>query len=281
MKFLLIIGMLLALPAPAAAQKVAVLRGSYVLVMEEEHSDAKARIVADTVCKTIEDADLACVRVDAECSSTSCAKEYMKAHAVDEAVTVTVEQTGAEYVFQLFPAKGLSDMTEKTGAMPDALEALRRLVQKSVITPVKEAAKTKAAAEGPTAASPASENKDPATDPPDAGKSARRKPIVPAAFWATFGLTVAAVGSAAVIETIGYSKWQNFLEEAPADRSANEKESLSHLRTANRALWSIAAVGLVTTIILAPFTDFNRKRKVDVALYPMYEGGALLIGAEF
>ena len=260
----------------AYAQRIAVLSGSYLQVMEGETSDARAEIVADRVCKTIRTSGLECVRVNGKCSDEACLKERADALSTDEAVLVSVEQTGAEYEFHLLSAQDRGAMTEHTGTLDDALAELDRLVDASVISPLEQPPET--APLPIPAASPSIEGPSENTGTPTNADRPRR--IRPPVFWSVFGVAIASVAAATALEVVGYRQWQDFKDLPSSERSADKKDRLESLRIADRVMLGVSGAAVVATVVTAAFTDFKHRR-VHAALTPISGGGALHLSAEF
>ena len=259
----------------AHAQKVAVLGGTYLQVMEGETSEARAVIVADRVCKTIKESGLECLRVNETCSDEACLKQQSAALATDEAVLVSVEQTGAEYEFHLLSALDRGAMTEHTGTLDDALAALDRLVKTSVAAPLNQQPES---APSSTPVPPSVEGPAENTDTPASGDRSKR--IRPPVFWSVFGVAIASVAAATALEVVGYRQWQDFKDLPSSERSADEKDRLESLRIADRVMLGVSGAAVIATVVTAAFTDFKHPR-IHAALTPISGGGALHLSAEF
>jgi hypothetical protein len=250
------------------------------MVWEDKSSDSRAQIVADRVCNTIEESGLECEEFEETCPDKSCLKERFASSAFDEAVTVSVEQTGAEYEFQLFLAKGTSAVAEITGPMEVALEKLAGLVKSAVVEPLR-----KDIAED---ASSVVEDADPGEEEPGASlddtDQSKRSKIRPAPFWAVLGVTSAAIVSWAVVEGVGYGRLKKHNDLEPEERSQSEIDRLKTLRIVDWALMGISGAGLAAMVTLAAFTDFKKDKEdqnARIDLFPGPRGAALVLTAEF
>jgi len=280
--------LILLMPLVAIAEKVAIVPVSYTMVWEKTKSPESALIVEDNVAAGAKEAGYEVIRgtkvskvvnaitgKNSKCNQKECLEKVAKELGVEEAIFVSVEETGPRHVYKIFFSKRSGTAGEKTGAFFKASQEIKTQVERILSKPPQKIKKT--TAKQPTSVSKISDNEE-TTD----------KKLSPKAFYITATATGVFAITWGVLEIIGHSKFKN-LESSNEDLGTwnDEKDKIKKLQTFDRVAMSLTMAGVITSSVLFFLTDFskdkdNNKSGID-AIAPVVNnnGGSLMIQGRF
>jgi len=267
-KTVLMVTLLFLFPLSAIAQKTIVLLGPYD--MEEEKSESRSQLIADKVGKTVKESGREVILLTKECSDSLCLFQIMENHQADQAIFVSVEQTGMSYEIKLVLARGKGVKTKVVCSFSEALEEVQRIVLLALDAQTKKEI----------------EPKEEKTEPKDEQQmhvELERNGPSPKAFWISLGITGVLVLSWGIVEGIGNSKLKSFSDKNADERTQNEQNRIKNLRIADGIIFTAAAAMVATTTVLFFLTDFENKKPKSVSFTPaiMSNGGAFVLQGSF
>lgn len=290
-------------PVTATAENVAVLPVSYKIYRTAAQSSDRASKVQDAVGKAIEKIGMtatfgAAVQDAAQsvspngafsCTDDECLKSVAEKTGADFGVVVSVVDNDGQFDIKVF----VTDAEPAAASPFGTFGAMIKRVSGMVESALKEAKERKEAAAAPPeetikeSETPPSEEITPAVQsetpvPPSSSPdlNTKKKPISKIAFFTTLGVTVGLGAAYGAVEGIGYAKMKNLEEQGTW--TADEKKTVENMQLTSRILLGALGVGVITSIILVPFTNFKGTSK-KVAVTPSFttQSGGMLIQGEF
>jgi hypothetical protein len=284
MRAIAILTMGLLLPLSAVAETVAVSPVSYKGDRKSDQKKERAQRITEEVIRTVESMGLTPITGpevaresrafsplgDGVCRSTECVEEVASRVEADLAVSVAIVDEAGRVDLEIYTAYA-APVVESTFDMFSAL--LRRIseeVEASLRQGLKYVRSARKSAESASQVemqengyrapldlsgqmrdeeAPKGALSSAGASPPD---SPRKKPVRPAGFWSSVGITMALGVGYGVVEGVGYGKWQ-----ADTSPPSDERASVEAMQLASRILLGATAAGMVTTTVLAFFTDFK------------------------
>jgi hypothetical protein len=286
MRTTFIIVTILLLPLMAAAQKVAVLPVSYLLVWEDKQSEEKAAaIYQEVVGAALENgyevvpADAVTEAVEAdepadECKSRECLERVRAKLDVNEVIFVSVAEEGMLANVEIYLAVGEGQFGPIGGNFKKLRTGIRAMAKQALgKAPEPPAAEEET---GPEEAIAGTDEE--AVKQVDITKKRDLKKLNVLPFAITAGVTGALAIAWVVVEAVGFSKLKKLEDNPDYDWSKGDAEKL---QAADRALLVTGAVGLAATVVLRVFTDFKKmpgknKNKVKVGVPTVANGGAMM-----
>jgi hypothetical protein len=295
MRKVLILLVLAALPLPAAAAKVAVLPVPYRLVGEGAPSAEKARMVEEQVAAGAVEAGFEVVRGDrvkavGPCVEPTCVPTVAGKLEVDQAVLVTVDESGALYEIKVFLAQGRSQSGQVTGPFAAALQKARSLAREALETARAIAPKPAALPPEPAPAPapaprPAVEQRRP--PPTVIIREEAPPPVDKPRDGAQRGLWIAswvgaAAGTAAIVSGLVLSFVDDPCEDESRDHGCKERLDLSSIGLPMLSVGAVAAaLGVAGIFLLDDGGDDGTAGKAKAGVAPLPGGGAAALEVEF
>jgi hypothetical protein len=291
MRSTLALVVLFALPLPAAAARVAVLPVAYRLVGDGSTSAEKARMVEEQVAAAAVEVGFevlrgAPVKAVGPCVEAACVPTVAGKLEADQAVLVTVDESGALYEIKVFLAQGRSASGQVTGPFATALVRARELAREALETARAIAPKPVAPKPEPApAAPPAAEPKRPLPTiiireeaPP-----AAEKPHSDTQRFLWIGSWVAAgVGTAAIVSGLTLTFVEDPCQDETRDHGCKERLDLSTIGIPMLSLGAVAAaVGVAGILLLDDGKDQGTASKAKAGVAPLPGGGAAAFELEF
>ncbi|MDD5306578.1 MAG: hypothetical protein PHU25_04580 [Deltaproteobacteria bacterium] len=282
---------LVALPFPAAAAKVAVLPVGYRLVGEGSTSSEKARMVEEQVAAAAAEAGFEAVRgapvkAVGPCVEASCLPTVAGKLEVDQAVLVTVDESGALYEITVFLARGSGRSGQVTGPFAAALVKTRELAKEALET-------ARAVVPKPVAPLP-----EPAPVLPPVAEQKRPLPTViireqalPAmekprddtqrGLWIASWIA-AGTGTAALVSGLVLAFVEDPCQSDSNDHGCKERLDLSTIGLPMLGVGAVvAAVGVAGVVLLDDDKGTNPASKAKAGVAPLPGGGAAAFEVEF
>ncbi len=239
-------------PAAAAAQKIVVFRGAYEKVLEQERVSESADLVAEEVAAVANGAEWEVVRRSDECSSKECLEKALAVYEADEAVSVSVRQTGVKYNLEIRFARRQDIEDEVLGTFSEATEKVGILVHE-VLTE-----------ENQTEERPATDQDTQPNEPSgDQPSDETRDGLRPTAFWVSLGITGAVAIAYTAVDIATFRRWKDLEKTVPNDRKQSDWDSFHTLQITDRVLFGTMLAGIATSTVLFFLTDFKREPDDD------------------
>jgi hypothetical protein len=258
-----------------------VLRGPYILVIEEEPSPESAKLFMDRISGAAKAAGWNVIGHEKECGNHECLKAARESFDTEEAMLIRVQQIGARYELGLMLASGKTSEVVVTGPLTTVYEAVDDLVEKTLSELPDE---EKLTVKEPSSVAPAGSADTGETPPAADSNGERRKRFSPGAFWTSLGLTAALAVGAATIEGVGYARLKKVNDKPIEERTQSDRDFQKSMRIAEAVLLGGAVVGTAITLVIGLSTEFNaRNDKIGVFLLPAVDktSGALVLKGEF
>ena len=286
MRAITVLTVWLFLPLTAVAQNVAVLPVSYKIYRTNSLDEERAAKVKEAVVQGVMNAGLTPMTgedIDREsrayaplgdtyCITSDCPLKVAERVQADLGVAVSVSDHDGQFDIHIY-----TTYAEPITASPfGTFNSIRKRITAMVRDALAEALSNQPKAAAPVETEKREDEYVPPPDmsgqmqddevvddkgeksPPGPDLQGRKKPIKRPVFWSVFGVTAAVGLGCAGIEILGY-----VATKTVDDPPQKTLDSWDVERLTNKILFGVAATGIVTTTILAFFTDFKGTYKVE------------------
>ncbi len=295
----------------SAVEKAAVLPVSYKIYRTASQSDERAAKVFEAVRQSVEKTGLTPVIGESvesalqlstsspseDCTENQCLESVAQKSGADFAIYVSIIDNDGQFFINVHingvdPSAGnpfctFNSMVQRVSgfvetSLKEALEKKSKEEKKeesvavASIEPIENASNASSAVEE----QPVVQEKEYTVNTSNIETDNSNKKISKSVFFTAMGITLALGGAYAIVEGVGYSKWQD--RKSALDRTAEEEKSISNMRISSRVLLGCFGAGVITSIILAPFTNFKKNSK-SISAMPVFTGqdGGFVIRGEF
>ena len=248
------------------ADKVVIAPVSYRLVWKDAESETKARLVEEQAAAAAVEAGMEPVRGDVvkeavqkvlgrsdRCVSSDCLAKVAVEVGAEQAVSVSIEESGAQHKIAVALARGEGTVGELFGEMQVVLKGVRSMVKE--VLESEQRAEAAAVEPEEKQAGPERIEEEPRPgaiivhDKPDPGIQ-----LSPVPFYITAGATVALTATALVLDKVVADRWERLSD---GDEDVDYWEKSRTLQKVDRAVIGFACAGVVATGVLFFLTDFK------------------------